>query len=677
MGDKELEKRHYEQAIELYKKSREFGIDANKINELVKSVAIKKEEDKKRDKANTIYLQAQSVLKKGNISRGITLLAEVLAMFPNHEAAKSALADYKEEREALIKKVNNGALDAYNRQDFLTAKNKWEVAYGLDPEDLTVKAYLKDVKRKIQEKFLAAIKRGDSLGKSGQLVQARKEYKKALLYRPKNDNAKKRIVKIDLEITKKYQKQREQGINLYNQKQYVGALKVFKTILKDIDDDPVSLEYKEKINNLMRSLRLFNDLKVQYQNRNFEGANDKAKELAGINPNYPGLKVFQKKLKKELLNMSREEALSEMFQEGVVNYKKKQFDKAISKWTEILSRDPENELVADYIERAKVKKKEAEDKDFNDGLAAMETKDWLTARDKFQNALSANPKNVKARNELTEVNFEIEKWKEELEKSGMAKFSAGDYFLAKADFETLLKINIENFKIEEMVYKCKMVEEFKKNGDDAYKKRDLPAAVTAYKNVTDINPNDRDSFRKFESIMKDLQNQKDKLKKDAENYMNTGNYIRALGNWQILVQGGLVKGSEKGEVEANIQQAKKKLKDSINNKLRLAKSAEKTGSLSRAIGHYRDVVSLDPNNVNARRKIDNLNIALKKKRAADKKAKRRSTAALFEEGISFYKQERYKAAIGKWQQVLKLDPNNKKVKDYIQRARTKLNLMGE
>ena len=86
---------------------------------------------------------------------------------------------------------------------------------------------------------------------------------------------------------------------------------------------------------------------------------------------------------------------------------------------------------------------------------------------------------------------------------------------------------------------------------------------------------------------------------------------------------------------------------------------------------------MNPNHVDSRKKIDQLKRKLDAKKVATKKANRRSTAALFEEGINAYKQEDWKTAISKWNQVLEQDPNNKKAKDYIQRAKTKLQLLGQ
>ena len=49
----------------------------------------------------------------------------------------------------------------------------------------------------------------------------------------------------------------------------------------------------------------------------------------------------------------------------------------------------------------------------------------------------------------------------------------------------------------------------------------------------------------------------------------------------------------------------------------------------------------------------------------------------FSKGIEFYKAGDFKKAIAAWNSVLAIDPGNQKAKSYIERASTKLELMGE
>ncbi|HMB00418.1 MAG TPA: hypothetical protein VKS21_05470, partial [Spirochaetota bacterium] len=452
-GNEALSNQNYNGAVDLYKEAQQYGIDENRIENLVENVAIQKEYDRKKEKADNLYLQAKIKFNKGDLVAGIKLLSQVLALVPDHAKALKTFNEYKDEKERLFNKYNKEAKTAFNKQQYLQARKNWQLAHNLEPQNREVNIYLKEVNNKLEKLYEEAVERGRTLERDNKLILSRKSYKKALSYKPGDEDLQEKIARLGALITKKYQTYREKGIQLFSQKQYAAAKKQFLQVLEANEDDATALEYVNKIENMQKVKDLYAKLQIKYQNRNFREASRLLKEIEKINPDHPGLDQYKEKLEEELLAIERENKLAQQFQNGVKAFKSKEFDKAISIWTQISNRDPENQMVREYIRLAHKRKKEAEDKDYNDGIEAMDNEQWFVAREKLGSALDANPENDKAREALNEVNIKLEEIKEKSLQKGKVQFENARYAKAQENFETVLKVDEQDIESEDMLYK--------------------------------------------------------------------------------------------------------------------------------------------------------------------------------------------------------------------------------
>ncbi len=95
------------------------------------------------------------------------------------------------------------------------------------------------------------------------------------------------------------------------------------------------------------------------------------------------------------------------------------------------------------------------------------------------------------------------------------------------------------------------------------------------------------------------------------------------------------------------------------------------GQLQRAIQEWETILSLDPGNLEAKTQIRGLKARL------GPPLPRENINRLFRDGLSLFSEEKYKEALGVFDQVLKLDPAHKGASEYRDKAQARLKAMGE
>jgi tetratricopeptide (TPR) repeat protein len=146
-------------------------------------------------------------------------------------------------------------------------------------------------------------------------------------------------------------------------------------------------------------------------------------------------------------------------------------------------------------------------------------------------------------------------------------------------------------------------------------------------------------------------------------YYNQGKYEEALNSWDL----SLIWDPDNQRSLILIAKAKKKLKD-IHIKKFIADGQKefKQGNYLEAIYNLEKALELDSTLVKSR------DLKLEAERRL-KEGISKDIAERIEQGISNFKSGEYQKAIGIWNEILKLEPENKNVQGYINQAKRKMN----
>lgn len=678
LGDNELEKRNYDEAERFYRQSTEYTTTAEGLKTLIARIQAKREKDAVLDKANDLYLKGKDLLEnQGKIADGLDLLSQAVALQPGHTESQALMEKYDAQRKQIIGSLSQDALKSLSQNDYLKAKELWSKALLFDGKNSEIQRYLKSLDETVSKKFSEFTANGAQFEKQGNLGLARIEYQKALALKPTDENLKNTVTDLSAKLAIVIVDRRDKAVALFDQKKYAEAKAALSDIIKEFGEDAKTQEYLEKIDFFADADKQYANIELQYNNRNFKPAQANANKLFAVRPDYPGLKDLKTRIDAEMAKEMKEEEMSRLFQDGVAEFKRKNFDKAIEKWNQVAAIDKNNELVQEYVEKAKVKRKETEDRDLNEGFKAVAAKDYLTARDCFKRALSVNAQNEQAQKNLSDVNFALENMKKEVETKAGASFKSARYAEALGGYETIKKIDGEAFAGEDLVYRARMAMDFLSQAEAAQKERRSADALSLYSRVLVLNPDDAVAQKQVADISTALRRDKDKMLTEAEGYFDRGFFDKAIERWKFLVKQELVTGNDKIDIEERIASAEKRKKNLIDDKTRQASGEESVGRLGRASDLYREILELDPANVTARRKLDTIRAQMEAVRVVQVEQTRRNVNDLFDQGISYYKLENYAEAIASWEQVLAQNPGDAKAKDYIQRAKSKLYLKGK
>ncbi|MBN8216060.1 MAG: hypothetical protein J0L75_05425 [Spirochaetes bacterium] len=678
IADGEMDKRNYEEAGSFYRQATNFGASASLLREWLERLAARKVKDERDDRVNNLFAKGQEALLSGtNLAGGLDLLAFALVLDPSHEAAREMMAKYDGARRVMVSNLNAAGLEAYRSSSWDEARSNFDRALALDPANVESQRYQRQVEETVNRKFDEFMGRAVAQEREGKLGEARQSYQAAQAVKPGDGKAKAAVSDLTARITSLVSERRDKAQLLFKDRKFAEAKATLLSLTRDFGADPQADALLEQIDVFVDAGNRFKELQVQFANRNFAGAKAIADRIHAVRPDFPGLADLKKRIDEEFERENREENLSKIFQDGVVEFKKKNWAAAIAKWEEVRKLDPKNELVSEYVEQANQKRKEAEDRDYTEGVAAFEKKDFLLARERFQAAVKANPKNEPARKYLADLQFELENLKKQQTSRAAAFFKAGQYEETLKVYELLKRIDGDAFDQEDAVYRNRNAIDFLSKGETAKRGGNLGKALGLFKSVLEMNPDDPLAQRQVQELANNLKKQKAKSLADAEASYKAGDFQTSMEIWRSVVALEGTSAGEKAELEERIDQTAQKRRNIIDTKSRQAAAEEEAGRLARAIELWQELLSVDRGNVTASRRVDALSARLEGQRQAAAFASRRSANELFEQGVNAYAQENYAEAISAWEQVLAVNADDARARQYILRAKAKLALKGK
>ncbi len=407
---------------------------------------------------------------------------EKLAKFNKLKAEGFALADKKEYTSAIDK-----------LEEALSIKTDQEVKTKIDDLNATLTSL--NEKKGLEERYNSLITEAESKESSSDYTGAINKYKEALTLKPSEALPKQKIA--DLEalmrqsneqkaIDEKYQAAMKKGDDLMNQKRYLDAIQEYNKALniKPTEQEPVDkaaeAERLEKAKGHEVDEQYEKILTVA-QSKIDEKEFTKAIELLNRAMSLKPADPRPQELLDNIAELQRQEAIyAELMKKGNALAASKSYEEAKSKYQEALAQKPAEDEPKEKIaemDRLISESSSAAERDqlyrdyMSKGEIELSSKEYVMALSQFQNALSVKPGDIAAQNKIKEVqqildnianaqeaNVELMNKFNALVKNADEQFAVEDYLKAKSIYEEAQELIPANTYVAQQIEQCILLE---------------------------------------------------------------------------------------------------------------------------------------------------------------------------------------------------------------------------
>jgi len=300
---------------------------------------------------------------------------------------------------------------------------------------------------------------------------------------------------------------------------------------------------------------------------------------------------------------------------------------------------------------------------FERGLADFQAGNYRSAMENFSEALFLDPTNKQAKHYLEKAG------KKFLEEAEARKESERKEILKRAQAM--------------IVERKEKVKENYERGIKHYKQGELLKASKEFNALLEIEPEHKEAKKYLGSIANRFEDtvNKGEFKAVSELYYAQGAIFYINGEWAKAIaqwENALKLDPSNTELSEFVEIAKEKK----GKKERLEKAEVlyrdglthyNEGKINEAIKELQEAVKLNPQHMKAQ---DYLARAKEKVAAVSKEEEEKSRREIMDkhyfQGIDYYAEGKFKKAIEEWDEVLRIDPEHKGAKEYIDKARDKI-----
>ena len=631
--------------------------------------------------AKSGYTEASGI--KPNEAYPKTKLAEIDKLLASADAAAKQ-KEIDDKYKAAVTKGDN----AFSTKDYATAKSGYAEANGIKPNEVYPKTKLAEIEKllaaadasakqkEVDEKYKAALAKGDNAFSSKDYAAAKSGYTEAIGIKPNEAYPKTKLAEIDKllgdaakqkDIDAKYQTAIAKGDNAFNTKNYSAAKSGYieasgikpneaypKTKLAEIDKLLASADAASKqkeIDDKYKAAVTKGD--NAFSTKDYATAKSGYTEASGIKPNeaYPKTKLAEiDKLLAAADASAKQKEMDAKYQAAITKgdgaFGSKDYASAKSAYTEAsgikpAEQYPKNKIAE--IEKLLVEMSKAGelDKQYKDlitkGDNLFTQKKYEEARSAYSDASALKYAELYPKNRIAEINKLLkdlaaqksaaeldQKYKDAVAKGDKA-FSAKDYGTAKSGYteasgvkpnEAYPKAKLAEIEkiLADASAKKELDEKYKTavaSGDKAFGSRDYTSAKSSYLDASSIKPNEQYPKQKLTEIdkllaAKEVSNQKDQhynelLAKgdqqfNAKDYINAKNtFTQALGIKSDPYPKQKLAEIEKIMNDMSANNAAKELEKNYSAAISRGDAAFKENTFSNAKVAYNEALTYKPN----------------------------------------------------------------------------------
>ncbi|MCP5002704.1 MAG: hypothetical protein GY941_01940, partial [Planctomycetes bacterium] len=629
------------------------GIDSRNL-EARKGLALVKQ---KLEIQQSIVL-ATGYLAEGLYRKSVEEWSKVLNVEPDNARALKYLK--KAEKLLVIEQKDNEAAAAYKNRKYRKASKIWSLLLEENPSHSERHKWVQFISE-IEEKRKAIDPASiASLHLEALTFFDDKEYGKAiakweeiLSLDVEDEQAQRKIqeARVRIELAMEIEALTVKARTLDKEGKYESSVEEWERI---IEKDPLNKQAligirdaEEKLAKQRREASLIADAQTLFNEEKFNEAITKWKMILFADKDNKrakeGIKIAER-----VLQIKRMNARGDRF------FDEKEYQDAIEMWQQVLDIDAQNEhaikKLAEFEKVYKIDTLTVSAKEL------LEEGEYEKAIDEWNKILEIEPDNKDAKEEIKAALTQIKAGRLHVIASGF--YTDKDYPGALRTLKEILVIDPANIQAARSIEE---IEELLKNQEitrlfnrvnDLDQEGKFAEATTVLKRILEIDPVNFDAKQQMErikakqTVLIQKQQTVKTLFSKAEELQKNGWYEDAIGQWRLVLE----LEPENKDALQSIHKTEKKL-EVIASALVKASDYLKQGEYKNAIGEWREVLKLDDLNQKALEGIEDASTRLKLYERI---------AGLHSRAETFFKGKNYRSALDEWEKILTLDPANGK-----------------
>lgn len=374
------------------------------------------------------------------------------------------------------------------------------------------------------------------------------------------------------------------------------------------------------------------------------------------------------------------------FKQALVDYDAGDYKSAMENFSEALFLDPNNKQAKYYLEKAGRK--------FLEAVEAKRESDRIEILNRARTVIAERKKKVK-----------------ESYDEGIKHYKRGEFLRAGEAFNAVLEIEPEHKEakkylelIEKRLLDIVNKGEFESVGELYYAqgiifyiKGEWAKAISQWENAVKIDPSNKE-ISEFLNIARKRQQEEEAFEKaevlyrDGLAQYNNGKINEAIKQLEEVIklnpqhrkaQELLAKVREKA-ADIKKEERERMIRETVERHYFKGIDYYAEGQFNNAIKEWEEVLKIDPTHSGAkeylnkaRDKIAQVSSREKRKEGKARNAREEKIEVYYRQGINYYLAGEFKAAIGQWEEVLKMDPSHNGATGYIAKAKERLKISGE
>lgn len=686
-GMQEFSSYNFSKALELFNKALEIYPDNKEAEEAIKrtlkEIEISSTIQQNKAKSDSLLAEGIKLRNDGKYWDAINKFREAIMFFKDNENAKTEMSNTIDTIKKQAFSFEKEGDDLFVNGDISKAFERWDNALTMLrdlPEAVALKQKISLKKEELKSSIDIKIANAQDLLNSSKFVEAMKIIEGVLKLDPTNKQATQIYSTAKRRFDEYVNKKLDEGIGQFNNKNYSSSITIFEELISIVNPNDSRYarvkkyydESKSKFSEIEVSKKIEEKIKEAdafLANYDYDGAKKILGEALKLDPNNVELKKKIEEIDKKSKEIAIRDEANRLLSYGLREIRKKNYIEGIDNLKKarekFIALGDDISFVDEYIKTAEEEFTLEKDRSFKDGKSAYEKGDYIKAREYLEIALKNNPNSSEVKTLLTEVNNKLRIVEKEILEKADGMYSKGEYDNALEQYNTLLKISPNNEIYEIKVDNIQKIKDGMTEIDNLMNLGKYSEALDVVDKLKTLNPEDKNLDTIRDKIMENLYKQISSLRVQADELIKSGDYAKAVRRLETILK------FDPNDVDAKskLQIAKSKLEEKISKLMSDGRNAYNSGKYSEAIRLFSLVLEDDPNNQVAKSLLSDARKKYNETVAKDKEKIERDVATFISRGVEEYRKGNIDKAIDYWQKVLEIDPENEQARKYIARAK--------
>ncbi len=384
LGEKFEEKGWYVTALQSYRKVLNINPRHKKTLKHLKSLA-----PKLSSYLDQLFTKGVDYYEKNDINQAEATFSKILEVNTSHPGAAKYMAKIDSIKAYTFSEYYYRGLGYYNQKRYKRSIEEFTKALALNPDDEDARRYKKLAEDHLQQntkRIKQLIREAQRYERNNQFVKANNRYRQVLELDENNKLAREKVDYlrryISAVVESKYQKARQ----LYNKKNWQAAINAFTEILSIDPSHRKARNYLSRARKQLNSLldKHYQQAKQYFEQKNYEKALEECNYILSVDGNHAEAQTLQSQAYASI-------SIQNLHEKGKQAFGKGDFLTARKIYREILAKQPQDKIAANYLKQCETRLKDRIEQLFNEGMVSYSEGDYHSAIQVWNKILSIDP----------------------------------------------------------------------------------------------------------------------------------------------------------------------------------------------------------------------------------------------------------------------------------------------